>query len=92
MKMQPTICRLCQDLNIEQKGEYKIIKTCIVIDDQFIYITVFGATAEYLYKYGKKGGRVLLKDWELSVKKINDKTVYDFNVRKLDIIDFKESE
>lgn len=93
MRLQPAIVRLCQELNLEHtqsQSTLSILKTCVAIDNQFIYVTAFGNTAEYLAKYGKKGGRVLFKDWDLEVKRINDKTVYDFTVRKLDVIDYKE--
>lgn len=89
MKIQPKICRLCNDVELIKKGDLSIVKICVAIDNSFIYVTMFGATADYISKYGKKGGRVFLDDWDLDVKRINEKTVYDFTARKIEIIDFK---
>lgn len=89
MKLQSEIGRLCTEIELTKKGDLSIVKTCVAIDNSFIYVTMFGSTADYIHKYGKRGGRILLKEWELEVKKINDKTVYDFTARRIEIIDFK---
>lgn len=92
MKLQPAIARLCKNATIEEYKGIKVCKTLIAVEDNFTYITTFGNTAEYLSKYSRKGGRVFLKDWELKIKNLEDKKVYDFTVKSLDVIDYSKNE
>ena len=80
---------LCRDIELKQvNGGKAVLSNCIAVkrdfknskgeyDSDFINITVWGASAEYLAKYGKNGDRVeLVGRWRVDTVETNGEKQY----------------
>jgi single-strand DNA-binding protein len=80
---------LCRDIEIRQtQGGKAVISNCVAVqrdfknangdyESDFINITVWGAQAEYLGKYGNKGDRVeIVGRWRVDAPTNNGETAY----------------
>lgn len=82
---------LCRDIEIKQtQGGKAVLSNCVAVqrdfknangdyESDFITITVWGAQAEYLGKYGNKGDRVeIVGRWRVDTAESNgDKQTYN---------------
>ncbi len=102
MKLFPVVGRITKDFELKTYNGVDVAKGVIAIpkeyvkegekDVSFVYMTCFGSTAKYLNKYASKGSRVFLKEWSVEQKITDDSMYYDFIIKSVEIIDYKESE
>ena len=100
MKLQPTLARVGKDFEIVEINGIEMAKGVVVVpkeffkegekDVSFIYVTCFGPVAKYLGKYAVKGARIFIKDWSVNQKINNDTMYYDFILRQVELVDYKE--
>lgn len=99
MKMMPTIARIAKEFEFTENDSCGLIGRGLIcidkefkkdVEPNFIFVTVFGSTAKYIRDYYKVGGRIFLRDWNVEQNKRDNKYFYDFSVRSLDIVDFKD--
>lgn len=86
MRLIPTIAKVVNDFYEVKSDKMIIARGTILVDDDYIQVASFGATATYLLKYSQSGNRIYLKDW--NVKKRDNG--YEFYIRQVEIVDFKE--
>lgn len=102
MKLLPITAMITKSFECTTIGETKIAKGVVAIKKEFAkdgekdvtfqMVSAFGATGDYLLKYGGKGQRIFLREWNVEQKKINDIVFYDFTIQKVDILDKKKEE
>lgn len=86
MKLMPAIARVVKEFYEVKSDKAVIARGTIIIDDDFIPVTAFGSTATYLLKYSQSGKRIFIKDWNLKKRDSG----YEFYIRQVDIVDYKE--
>lgn len=100
MKLLPVVARVGKDFEVTQVNGIDMAKGVVAVpkeffkegekDVSFIYVTCFGPVAKYLGKYAVKGARIFLKEWSVN-QKINGETMYyDFILKTVELIDYKD--
>lgn len=100
MKLQPTLVRIGKDFEVVEVNGIEMAKGVIAVakefykegekDVSFIYVTCFGPVAKYLGKYAVKGARMFIKEWTVNQKINNDTMYYDFILKQVELIDYKD--
>lgn len=92
IKLQPTIATLTI------KGELKTsttgipyMKCSIAVDDTYLWITIYSASATYINNYANVGAVLFLEEWNIKQNKVDDKTFHDFHISRLKIVKNKEA-
>ena len=102
MKILPHIARVAQLFKLEESKGVKIARGILALkrsytkaggdDTDFIYVTAFGQTAEYIAKFTDVGARIFVEDLQLTIKNIDGKIYNDFLLRQCSVIDYKKGE
>lgn len=100
MRLQAVIGRIGKDFELTQVNGIDMAKGVVAVpkeffkdgekDVSFIYVTCFGPVAKYLSKYAVKGSRIFLKEWSVNQKINNDTMYYDFVLKAVELIDYKD--
>ena len=102
MTLQPVLARIGKDFTLTNVNGIDMAKGVLAVpkdfikegekDVSFIYVTCFGPVAKYLGKYAVKGARIYIKDWTVNQKINEDTMYYDFLLKSVELIDYKEKE
>ena len=100
MRLQAVIGRIGKDFELTQVNSIDMAKGVVAVpkeffkdgekDVSFIYVTCFGPVAKYLGKYAVKGARMFIKEWTVNQKINNDTMYYDFILKQVELIDYKD--
>ena len=102
MTLQPVLARIGKDFTLTNVNGIDMAKGVLAVpkdfikegekDVSFIYVTCFGPVAKYLGKYAVKGARIYITDWTVNQKINEDTMYYDFLLKSVELIDYKEKE
>lgn len=95
--------RIASDLRMKENAKGTVMCDFVLAkknrfgeDSSFIDFTAFGKTAEYIEKYSKKGGRILVSKFDLTTNIVENENgkrkYYNFTATEVEIIDFKDKD
>lgn len=102
MRLEPVLARVGRDFELTNVKGIDMAKGVVAVpkdfikdgekDVSFIYVTCFGPVAKYLGKYAVKGARIFIKEWSVNQKINEENMYYDFLLKSVELIDYKERE